>query len=288
MGNCVQGVPEGPHRPRPPLPRLRQYHPLRHQATRRRPGWSRLRPGPWRPVPGHRKLTLRAGYLYNTNPIKGTNTLFNIQAPGFMQQMLAMVPYKLTDDISSHSAWTHQFRNSIPGSILQIPPASLSSSTARPTDHRGPERPVRQAQETSRTMRSLRQGRTAPPLPTTPITPVERPPQPDLVGETLSSLPPLPSPGRWLKREHHPVPRRHRRRGGQDVNRRCAQFARGHSLMDRDRSRARMLVLLICGIVAAATAPGCAPAAVPGEDTHRAIRSGCAGEQGQFYGTWFT
>ena len=38
------------------------------------------------------KLTLRAGYLYNTNPIKGTNTLFNIQAPGFMQQMLALVP----------------------------------------------------------------------------------------------------------------------------------------------------------------------------------------------------
>ncbi len=28
------------------------------------------------------KLTLRGGYLYNMNPIKGTNTLFNVQAPG--------------------------------------------------------------------------------------------------------------------------------------------------------------------------------------------------------------
>ncbi len=68
------------------------------------------------------KLTLRSGYLYNTNPIKGTDTLFNIQAPGFMTQMLALgASYQLTDDIVFSVAWTHQFRNSISGSILQIP-----------------------------------------------------------------------------------------------------------------------------------------------------------------------
>ena len=61
-------------------------------------------------------LTLRSGYLYNTNPIHGTDTLFNIQAPGFMQQMLAIgASYKLTDDIVLSLAWTHQFRNSISG-----------------------------------------------------------------------------------------------------------------------------------------------------------------------------
>ena len=68
------------------------------------------------------RLTLRSGYLYNTNPIHGTDTLFNIQAPGFMTQMLALgASYKLTDDIVLSLAWTHQFRNSISGPVLQIP-----------------------------------------------------------------------------------------------------------------------------------------------------------------------
>jgi len=68
------------------------------------------------------RMTLRAGYLFNTNPIKATNTLFNIQAPGFMQHMLAIgASYKLTDDIVLSLAWTHQFRNAIEGPIVQIP-----------------------------------------------------------------------------------------------------------------------------------------------------------------------
>ncbi|HKI21673.1 MAG TPA: hypothetical protein VKA15_27525, partial [Isosphaeraceae bacterium] len=38
------------------------------------------------------------------------------------QQMLALgLSYKLTDDIVLSLAWTHQFRNSISGPILQIP-----------------------------------------------------------------------------------------------------------------------------------------------------------------------
>ena len=39
-----------------------------------------------------------------------------------MQQMLAIgASYKLTDDIVLSLAWTHQFRNSITGPVLQIP-----------------------------------------------------------------------------------------------------------------------------------------------------------------------
>jgi long-chain fatty acid transport protein len=71
-------------------------------------------------------VTLRAGYLYNTNPIKETNTLFNVQAPGFLQHTLALgASYKLTDDITFSLAWIHQFRNAIEGPILQIPGARV-------------------------------------------------------------------------------------------------------------------------------------------------------------------
>src|SRR5271157_3879524 len=39
-----------------------------------------------------------------------------------MTQMLALgASYKLTDDIVLSLAWTHQFRNSISGPVLQIP-----------------------------------------------------------------------------------------------------------------------------------------------------------------------
>ena len=39
-----------------------------------------------------------------------------------MTQMLALgASYKLTDDIVFSAAWTHQFRNSISGPVLQIP-----------------------------------------------------------------------------------------------------------------------------------------------------------------------
>ena len=36
------------------------------------------------------KLTLRGGYLYNTNPIPSTATLFNVQAPGITQHTLSL------------------------------------------------------------------------------------------------------------------------------------------------------------------------------------------------------
>jgi long-chain fatty acid transport protein len=66
------------------------------------------------------RLTLRAGYLYNTNPIPNTATLFNVQLPGIITNTLSMGgSYRLTDDILLSLAWVHGFRNSIQGGIRE-------------------------------------------------------------------------------------------------------------------------------------------------------------------------
>jgi long-chain fatty acid transport protein len=71
------------------------------------------------------KLTGRAGYLYNTNPIPSEATLFNVQAPGIITNTLSFgVSYKLTADITATAAYMHGFRNSITGSVTQLPGAS--------------------------------------------------------------------------------------------------------------------------------------------------------------------
>ena len=71
------------------------------------------------------KLTLRAGYLYNTNPIPSTATLFNAQAPAITTNTLSIgSSYKLTSNITSSVAWVHGFRNSITGTVEQIPGGS--------------------------------------------------------------------------------------------------------------------------------------------------------------------
>ncbi len=71
------------------------------------------------------RLILRAGYLYNTNPIPDTATLFNIQLPGIITNTLSLgATFKLTDDISFSGAWVHGFRNEIEGGVTQLPGAS--------------------------------------------------------------------------------------------------------------------------------------------------------------------
>ncbi|QEH32749.1 Putative outer membrane protein precursor [Aquisphaera giovannonii] len=68
------------------------------------------------------RLTLRGGYLFNQNPINGVNTLFNIQAPGFIQHTLSLgLSYRVTDDLQFNAGWVHGFRNSIEGPIVQVP-----------------------------------------------------------------------------------------------------------------------------------------------------------------------
>ena len=71
------------------------------------------------------RVTLRAGYLYNTNPIPATNTLFNVQAPAITTNTLSLgFSTKLTADITATAAWVHGFRNSITGGVEQIPGGS--------------------------------------------------------------------------------------------------------------------------------------------------------------------
>ena len=76
------------------------------------------------------KITLRGGYLYNTNPIPSTATLFNVQAPGITTNTLSLgASMKMTDDITFSAAWVHGFRNSISGPVGQIPGASATLDT---------------------------------------------------------------------------------------------------------------------------------------------------------------
>ena len=71
------------------------------------------------------RLTLRAGYLFNTNPIPATATLFNLQLPAIVTNTISFgTSYKVTDDITFSAAWVHGFRNSIEGGIGQLPGSS--------------------------------------------------------------------------------------------------------------------------------------------------------------------
>jgi long-chain fatty acid transport protein len=72
------------------------------------------------------RLTLRGGYLYNTNPIPNPVTLFNAQAPGIITNTLTMgASYELNENVTASLAWMHGFRNSIQGPILQIPGSTV-------------------------------------------------------------------------------------------------------------------------------------------------------------------
>jgi long-chain fatty acid transport protein len=72
------------------------------------------------------RMTLRAGYLFNTNPIPAPATLFNVQAPAITQHTLSMgASYALTENMNLSFAWVHGFDNSIQGPILQVPGSSV-------------------------------------------------------------------------------------------------------------------------------------------------------------------
>jgi long-chain fatty acid transport protein len=76
------------------------------------------------------KLTLRAGYLFNTNPIPAPVTLFNVQAPAITEHTLSMgASYTMTENVTLSFAWMHGFDNSIQGPILQIPGSSVRLTT---------------------------------------------------------------------------------------------------------------------------------------------------------------
>lgn len=71
------------------------------------------------------RLTLRGGYLFNQNPIHDMNTIFNIQAPGFIQHTLSIgASLRMSENIVFTAGWVHGFRNAIEGPIAQIPGSS--------------------------------------------------------------------------------------------------------------------------------------------------------------------
>lgn len=71
------------------------------------------------------RLTLRGGYLFNQNPIHDINTIFNIQAPGFIQHTLSLgASLRMSENIVLTAGWVHGFRNAIQGPIGQIPGTS--------------------------------------------------------------------------------------------------------------------------------------------------------------------
>jgi long-chain fatty acid transport protein len=71
------------------------------------------------------RLTLRGGYLFNTEPIPHTATLFNVQLPGIITNTMSFgTSYQLTDDITLSAAWVHAFRTSIQGGVREFPDAS--------------------------------------------------------------------------------------------------------------------------------------------------------------------
>jgi long-chain fatty acid transport protein len=68
------------------------------------------------------RLTLRGGYLFNENPINAVQTIFNIQAPGFIQHTLSLgATLRLNENVLFTAGWVHGFRNAIEGPIGQIP-----------------------------------------------------------------------------------------------------------------------------------------------------------------------
>ena len=72
------------------------------------------------------KLTLRAGYLFNTDPVPSAHTLLNLQLPAITQHMLTVgSSYALTEDITFSLAYAHQFRNTMSGTIFQAPGSSV-------------------------------------------------------------------------------------------------------------------------------------------------------------------
>jgi long-chain fatty acid transport protein len=73
------------------------------------------------------KCSVQAGYLFNDNPIPDPVTLFNIQMPGINKHALSLgSSLQLTRSISFNLAGVYAFRNSISGTILEVPGTSVT------------------------------------------------------------------------------------------------------------------------------------------------------------------
>ncbi len=73
-----------------------------------------------------KRIAVRAGYQYNTNPLESTRALFNIQSPAIIQHTIALgTTLNLTDAMSMSLGYAYGFKNSITGVADRIPNTSV-------------------------------------------------------------------------------------------------------------------------------------------------------------------
>ncbi|MCI0639606.1 MAG: outer membrane protein transport protein [Gemmataceae bacterium] len=78
-----------------------------------------------------RCLTLRAGYIFNENPIPNTATLLNSQLPGFIQHTASVgAMMQLNESMALSVGYVHAFKNEISGSIVERLGTSTSMDMA--------------------------------------------------------------------------------------------------------------------------------------------------------------
>ncbi len=76
------------------------------------------------------RFAMQAGYLYNTNPIPTTVTLFNVQAPAITQNTVTVgSTWAMNDAVSLSLGYAYTFKNSISGTAIQLPGAGITLST---------------------------------------------------------------------------------------------------------------------------------------------------------------
>lgn len=77
------------------------------------------------------RVAVRAGYQYNTNPLKDARALFNIQAPAIIQNVISVgTTMNLTEAMSMSVGYAYGFQNEISGALDRIPNANMTLSAA--------------------------------------------------------------------------------------------------------------------------------------------------------------
>lgn len=81
------------------------------------------------------RASLRAGYSFGTNPVKGANTFFNVASPVIIQHGLSIGgSYNITQSFKVSLAYSHFFENSITGPFLSplgaIPGTSITAKAS--------------------------------------------------------------------------------------------------------------------------------------------------------------
>lgn len=65
------------------------------------------------------RVTMRAGYSYNQNPIRESESFFNVASPLIYEHILSMGgSYRLNDEVAVNLAWSHYFENTRTGAII--------------------------------------------------------------------------------------------------------------------------------------------------------------------------